>query len=140
MTEATQVNAVIRRYLGPYGRFIRVEMAITVGVPDWYYRCRGSGGWIEAKLIPKSGRCPATFTRDQLMWGEAETQAGGRWYLLGLREPRTWVLYDAKRAREWFEGIDPTPLLTIDGVFQARDVLDVIAPRNRDGMVYADNP
>ena len=129
MTEATQVNGAVRHHLGPYGRFVRVEDAFTVGVPDWYYRCRGSSGWLEAKLVPRSGRCPPAFTREQLMWGEAEATAGGSWFLLGLRDPRVWLLYDAARAREWFDRVGNRPLLELTGKFPTREVLDLIAPR-----------
>ena len=134
MTEASQVNAAIRHNLGPLGRFQRVEHAIEVGWPDWRYLCRGSTGWIEAKLIPKSGRCPPAFTLDQLLWGEDEVKHGGRWYLFGLRAPRTWVLYDAPRARAWFNGLMPRPLLELVGPFPTKAVLDIIAPRRPPGF------
>lgn len=131
MTEATQVNHVIRRDLGPYGRFLRVEHSIETDWPDWFYRCRGTAGWIEAKIIHKSGRCPRHFTRGQLMWGEEEARTGGSWYLLGLREPRTWLLYNAAGAREWFDGIANRPLLELPGRFPTREIIEIIAPRPR---------
>src|SRR5260221_119961 len=99
MTEATQVNNAIRTYLGPLGLFRRVEHRDDVGWPDWYFRLRGCQGWIEAKLIPASGRKPDHFTLDQLRWAEDEVRYGGAWFLLGLREApghrhRAWRLYD----------------------------------------------
>ena len=127
MTEATQVNAAIRTHLGPLGRFQRVEHAIEVGWPDWRYLCRGVQGWIEAKLIPRSGRCPETFTLDQLRWGEEEVRWGGAWFLLGLRAPRTWVLYDAMGARGWFDRrSNAEPLLEVAGPFPRDAVLHLL--------------
>lgn len=136
MTEATQVNNAIREHLGALGRFKRMEHLIEVGWPDWYYRCRGISGWIEAKLIPRSGRCPALFTLDQLLWGEEEARWGGSWFLLGLREPRTWVMYDASSARAWFDNTGNHPILEVDGKFPTKEIINLIAPRVKQ---HADN-
>jgi len=129
MTEATQVNGAIRSHLGPLGLFIRMEHAFDVGVADWYYQLRGAMGWIEAKLIVKSGRRPDHFTREQLMWGEAIVAHGGRWHLLGLRDPQTWVLYDAYQARAWFDNKENKPLVSYNGSFPTRLIALALAPR-----------
>jgi hypothetical protein len=85
-------------------------------------------GWIESKLIPASGKRPDKFTLEQLMWGEEETVAGGRWHLFGLvqSKPACWVLYDAPRARAWYEGSDVEPIFAISGRFPTRELLRAI--------------
>lgn len=131
MTEATQVNGAVRTHLGIYGRFKRMEHAIEVGWPDWHYTLRGASGWIEAKLIARNGKCPRSFTREQLMWGEAEVEAGGRWFLLGLREPRWWLLYDAPGARAWFDGGSNRPVVEVEGRFPTAEIIRTL--RRPDG-------
>lgn len=135
MTEASQVNAAIRTHLGPLGLFRRVEHAYEVGWADWYFRLRGCSGWIEAKLIPPNGRPPKHFTLEQLTWGEEEIRHGGSWFLLGLREGRrvrSWMLYDVRGAREWFEGSEVgRPLIDVQGRFPTTEIVRVIAPRPR---------
>lgn len=130
MTEKRQVNHTARRYLAPYGRWTRIENRVGDGTPDQHYTLRAVSGWVESKLIPASGACPAEFTRDQLMWGEAETAAGGKWFLLGLRlsAPAEWWLLDAPTARAWFEGRPFEPLVRVSGRFPLREILDRLAP------------
>lgn len=133
MTERRQVNHTARRYLAPYGRWLRFENRIgDGGWPDQYYILRGVSGWVESKLIPASGRCPDNFTLLQVIWGEEETAAGGRWHLLGLREsePAEWWLLDSKLAREWYNGQNVTPLVQISGRFPLREILDYLAPKS----------
>lgn len=129
MTEANQVNGAIRENLGPYGRFKRIECTTELGVPDWYYRVLAVAGWVEAKLVPKSGKPPDHFTLEQLLWGEEETRHGGAWFLLGLRSPRTWVLYDAPRARAWRDGLANRPLVEVDGAFPTREIMKTLLGR-----------
>lgn len=134
MTEATQVNAAVRTHLGPLGRFLRFEHAHDNGWPDWYYVLRGTAGWVEAKLIPPSGRPPKHFTKSQLMWGEDEVNAGGRWHLLGLRldgKLREWVVYDTLAARRWFDTTEPCPSFVARGPFPTRELVELLAPRRR---------
>lgn len=104
--------------------------ATDAGVPDWYYVLRGTPGWLEDKLIPPSRRCPDTFTREQLMWGEAEVAAGGRWHLLGL-EPRTrtWLLFNAAQARAWFDGEDYDLTVEATGLFPTKAIALALVPR-----------
>jgi hypothetical protein len=130
VTEANQVDAAVRRHLGPLGRFKRVTHATEPGWPDWHYVCRGQQGWLEDKLIPPSCRCPGTFTLDQLIWGEAEAAAGGRWHLLGL-EPRsrTWLLFNAHQARRWYDGLDHDLTVEATGLFPTKELVLALAPR-----------
>src|SRR5579863_9635998 len=102
MTESTQVWAVARRYLAPYGFLARIESRIELGVPDVHYVLRGIVGWWESKLFEIEGRAPSHLTREQVMWGETYVAAGGRWHLLGRAGP-VWLLYDAFAARSLFE-------------------------------------
>lgn len=113
-----------------------MEGCLEPGTPDWYYRMRGAAGWVEAKLIPATGRCPEHFTLEQLMWGEDEVKYGGRWNLLGLREgrarqPREWVVFDAAGARDWFEGaaLADTAIYREVGPFPTRDIAFLLVPR-----------
>lgn len=134
MTEATQVNAMIRNHLGPLGLFRRLEHSHESGWPDWVYRLRGRSGWIEAKLIPANRQPPKHFTLEQLRWGEEEVRHGGAWFLLGLCENpgvrlRSWLLYDAPRAREWFDGTANRPLVDAAGRFPTAEIVRFIAPR-----------
>lgn len=130
MTEATQVDAAVRRHLGPLGRFRRVTHAVDPGWPDFYYVVRGTSGWLEDKLIPPSLRCPAKFTLDQLLWAEEEIAAGGRWHLLGLEtRSRTWYLLNARQAREWFDGGGLTAAVVARGTFPTREIALALAPR-----------
>lgn len=128
MTERNQVDGAVSAHLGPLGRFVRIDSAFAAGVPDWHYVLRGTSGWIESKLVPRSGRRPDHFTREQLLWGEAEVAAGGRWFLLALREPRIWLLYDALGARAWFDGTGNRPIVESPGRFPTREIVRAIAP------------
>jgi len=130
VTESNQVNAIIRKHLGPMGHFVRIESMTELGIPDWNYAFRGSEGWLEAKLIPPSRRCPETVTRYQIMWGERRVAAGGRWHLLGL-EPRTrtWMLFDVGQARAWFDGLDHDLVIEAIGPFPTREIALALAPR-----------
>lgn len=127
MTEARQVHEPARRALAPFGRFLRVDNPLTPGGADTYYILRQVPGWIEEKVVPPSGRCPDHFTREQLLWGEAEVRAGGRWYLLARCGPEWWLM-DVGAARRWFEGGEAEPMLRAAGAFPTKQVLDVIAP------------
>lgn len=132
MTEANQIDAAVRTHLGPYGHWVRIPPGFEAGLPDWHYTMLRGGisGWIEDKLIPASRRCPALFTIDQLLWGEAEVAAGGRWHLLGL-EPRTrtWMLFNAAQARAWFEDRDHDLVVETTGSFPTREIALALAPR-----------
>lgn len=130
MTESNQVDAAVRRYLGPLGRWVRMQSAIDVGVPDFHWTMRRTSGWIEDKLISPSRRCPAHFTVDQLLWGEAEVAAGGSWHLLCL-EPRTrtWLLLSAAQARAWFDGAPLTATIEVTGPFPTKAIALTLAPR-----------
>ena len=134
MTEANQVDAAVRRHLGPLGRWIRMQSAIDAGVPDWHYTMLRGGvsGWLEDKLIPPSRRCPGTVTLDQILWGEAEVAAGGRWHLLGL-EPRTrtWLLMTSGQARAWFDGGPLAAVIESTGRFPTREIALALAPRRQ---------
>ena len=132
MTEATQVDDAVRRHLGPLGHFKRVTHATEAGWPDWCYTMRGISGWLEDKLIPPSRRCPSLFTLDQLLWGEAEVAAGGRWHLLGL-EPRTrtWLLFNAQQARAWFDGLNHDYMVEAAGPFPMKAIALALAPRSK---------
>lgn len=132
MTERNQVNEMVKRHLGPLGRFVRIENPINPGTPDWHYVLRGVSGWLEDKLIPPSRRCPGAFTLDQLLWGEAETAARGRWHLLGL-EPRTrtWMLFDAAQARAWYENRDHDLVVEETGPFPTKAIAQALAPWRR---------
>ncbi len=134
MTEANQVDAAVRRHLGHLGRWQRMTHATEPGWPDWRYIMRGQQGWLEDKLIPPSRRCPATFTRDQILWGEAEIAAGGRWHLLGL-EPRTrtWMLFNAAQARRWFDDLDHDLVVEAVGLFPTKALVLALAPRRSNG-------
>lgn len=118
---------VARTYLSPYGRLVRIENQIGSGTPDLFYTLRKISGWLELKLLPESGAVPDHFTREQLMWGQAEAAAGGRWHMLG-RSGAAWVLYDAPRARRWFDGEANDPIFAVTGRFPLREVLDELAP------------
>ena len=130
MTEANQIDAAVRHHLGPLGRWVRMPPGFEGGVPDWHWTMRGRSGWLEDKLVPASRRCPGTFTREQLMWAEAEVAAGGRWHLLGL-EPRTrtWMLFDVGQARAWFDDRDHDLVLEATGPFPTREIALALAPR-----------
>jgi hypothetical protein len=129
VTEANQVDAAVKRYLGPLGRFKRV-MHPEPGWPDFHYCLRGQSGWLEDKLIPPSRRCPETFTLDQLLWGEAEVAAGGRWHLLGLEvRTRTWMLFNSIQARNWYDGKDYDLTVEAQGVFPMKAIALALAPR-----------
>lgn len=127
MTERNQVHAVARKYLAPFGRFERVDTPLADGWPDVYYNLRRVSGWIEEKIVEPSGRCPDHLTLEQVMWGEAEVRAGGRWYLLA-RCGSTWWLMTAAACRVWREGGPAEPIFAIRGRFPTREILDVIAP------------
>lgn len=125
MTEATQVWAVCRKHVAPYGRWKRIEDRLEAGVPDVSYtllRPYGRQGWLELKLFRDENRCPYHFTLEQLMWGEAEEAAGGNWHLLG-RCGSTWLMYDVVEARILFEGGQATPCFRISGRFPLRELL-----------------
>jgi hypothetical protein len=138
VTESSQVHAVARRALAPYGIYERIDTPISAGLPDVHYVLRKCAGWVEEKVIPPSGACPDHFTLDQLLWAERYVAAGGRWHLLGLREghrpterapsERQWWLLDAASARRWFDGYDPQPTVLGGPHFPKRAVLDAIAP------------
>lgn len=123
MTESNQVNGAVRRHLGPLGHWVRIESATELGIPDWSYALRHGEGWLEAKLVPPSRRCPPTVTREQIMWAERRTAAGGRWHLLGL-EPRTrtWLLLDAPQARAWFDGGPLEATIETTGLFPTKPI------------------
>ena len=129
MTEASQVRAQLRSHVGPLLRLVATSAPVAVAnsdVPDHHWCGRGASGWIESKLIPASGRRPDHFTLGQLMWGEEEVAAGGRWHLLGLVQsaPARWVLYDTVGARAWFEGAaDDRWLFSVSGRFPTRELL-----------------
>lgn len=128
MTEATQVDAAVRRNLGPLGRWKRVTHP-EPGWPDWAWTMRGKSGWVEDKLIPPSRRCPPKFTLDQLVWAEDEARAGGSWHLLGLEpQSRTWFLLTVGQAREWFDGGELTALVIARGVFPTKEIALTLAP------------
>ena len=130
MTESNQVNAAIRHHLGPLGHWVRIESSTEMGIPDWNYALRHGEGWLEAKLIPPSRRCPPTVTREQIMWAERRFTAGGRWHLLGL-EPRTrtWMLFTVAQARAWFEDRDHDLVVEATGSFPTREIALALAPR-----------
>jgi hypothetical protein len=130
MTEVNQVDAAVRRHLGPLGRFKRVTHATEAGWPDWHWAMRGRSGWLEDKLIPPSRRCPGAFTLDQITWGEEEVRAGGSWHLLGL-EPRTrtWLLVTVGHARIWFDGGPLNAEVEETGVFPTKAIALALAPR-----------
>jgi hypothetical protein len=134
MTEANQIDAAVRTHLGVLGRFKRVTHATEPGWPDFYYVLRGISGWLEDKLVPPSRRCPPTFTLDQLLWGEAEVAAGGRWHLLGL-EPRTrtWMLFNVAQARAWFENEDHDLVVEEAGPFPTKALVLALSPRRSNG-------
>lgn len=127
MTEAAQVHKVAARYLEPFGRMVRVENSLLVGTPDVYYLLRHVSGWLEEKIVPPSGRPPKHFTLDQVLWGEAEVKAGGRWYLLARCGPEWWLM-NIEQARYWWGGGAPEPSVKMTGRFPTREVLDIIAP------------
>jgi len=122
VTEASQVNDAIRRHLGPLGLFRRVEVATSLGWPDWYYRLHGVAGWLEAKIFTASLR-PRKLTLEQVMWGEEEVRARGRWTLFGI-EPRsrTWLAFDAPGARSLCDGAEATPTLRAVGPFPLKEL------------------
>lgn len=126
MTEATQVWKVMRPLVAPYGRFKRIESNSTeLGIPDLSYTLlspRGRQGWLELKLFDAIGRCPLHFTRNQIMWGEDEVEAGGNWHLFGRWES-TWLLYDAAEARKLFDGEESSPIFQQSGRFPLRELL-----------------
>jgi len=126
MTEATQVWKVMRPLVAPYGRFKRIESHSTdSGIPDLSYTLlnpRGRQGWLELKLFDAIDRCPHHFTRDQIMWGEAEIEAGGNWHLFGRYES-TWLLFDAAQARKLFDGEATSPIIRQSGRFPLRELL-----------------
>jgi hypothetical protein len=132
MTEVNQIDAAVKHHLSPYGRFVRMQSAIDAGVPDFHYAMCGTSGWLEDKLIPASRRCPNAFTLDQLLWGEAEVAAGGRWHLLGL-EPRTrtWMLFNVAQARRWFGGLDHDLVIEAAGPFPTKAIALALAPRKK---------
>jgi len=102
------------------------------GIPDWHYTMLRGGvsGWLEDKLIPPSRRCPAIFTIDQILWGEAEVAAGGRWHLLGLESrTRTWMLFDVIQARAWFDGLDYDLVVEARGPFPTKEIALALTPR-----------
>lgn len=131
MTEKNQVHTVARRYLAPFGRFERVDTPLADGWPDVYYVLRGVSGWLEEKVIPSSRRRPNHLTLDQIMWGEAEVRAGGRWHLLG-RCGAEWWLMTAAQCRSWYEGGSTEPIFAVSGRFPLREILDTIAPLRKE--------
>lgn len=127
MTEAAQVHKVAYRYMAPFGRMVRVENRLLVGTPDAYYVLRRISGWLEEKIVPKSGRPPKHFTLDQILWGEDEVRSGGRWYLLARCEAEWWLM-DIVQARKWWAGEPAAPSVRMTGRFPTREILDIIAP------------
>lgn len=125
LTEFNQICRIVSRSLSPYGRIIRIQDSVASGIPDFYYLLRGTSGWLECKLLPANGRCPAHFTLEQLMWGEEETAKGGHWFLLGLRDG-TWLLYDAAGARAFKDGEKSWTRLSRTGPFPVLDLLKVL--------------
>jgi hypothetical protein len=126
MTEATQVWKVMRPIVSPYGRFKRIESHTTdLGIPDVSYTLlnpRGYQGWLELKLFETIGRCPPHLTRDQILWGESEVEAGGSWHLFGRYEG-VWLLYNIEEARKMFDGEQSSPIFDIQGRFPLRELL-----------------
>jgi hypothetical protein len=121
VTEANQVNGAIARHLGPLGKFRRLEVPGARGWPDWHWAARRgeacASGWIEAKLLDGRER-PLKLTAEQVMFGEDEVAAGGRWVLLGLNPSRrAWLAFDPAGARALFDGVEPTPLVVATGAF-----------------------
>lgn len=125
MTEINQICRAVSRNLSPYGRIIRIQDAVAVGIPDYYYLIRGVSGWMECKMIPLSGRCPEHFTKEQLLWAEAEMAHGGRWFLLARRGSE-WLMYDAVGARAFKDGEKAWARLCQTGPFPTLDILKVL--------------
>ena len=125
MTEINQVCRVVSRKLSPYGRIIRIKDSVAIGIPDYYYLIKGVSGWIECKLLPPSGSCPTHFTKEQLLWGEAEAEKGGRWFLLGKRGPE-WLLFDAVGARCFHNGEKAWARLSQIGPFPTRNIIKTL--------------
>jgi hypothetical protein len=125
MTEYNQVCRIVSDRLRPYGRIIRISDAVSIGIPDFYYLLRKVSGWLECKILPTNGRCPAHFTLEQLLWGEEETAKGGRWYLLGLCGAE-WRMYDAAGARAFRDGDCQWPLYCQIGPFPTSDILKIL--------------
>jgi hypothetical protein len=128
MSEASQVNAAVRENLGHLGLWRRMEHSIEAGWADWYYIMRRRHGWLECKLAPANGKPPAHLTIDQLLWAEEELRWGGRWHLLALRQPRTWLLYDFDAACHWHAGTANQPILEVMGDFPVKEIISCLAP------------
>jgi len=117
VTERNQVNAVARKHLAPYGLWRRCEHSFEAGWADCYYVLCGRQGWLECKLIPG-----APFTIEQLLWGEQEVAAGGRWHLLAKRADE-WLLLNVMQARLWYETGMLTGVVQERGKFPTRTIL-----------------
>lgn len=128
MTERSQINAAVRRHLGPLGFWERVESPITPGLPDWHYFMRLREGWLEDKLVPETRRCPKKFTLDQLLWAKRYVSFGGLWHLLGLTPSRTWLLFDYPAADRWFHSGECAPVLAVRGAFPTGELMARLAP------------
>lgn len=135
MTEANQVCRIVSDRLRPYGRIIRIQDAVGIGIPDYYYCVKGVSGWLECKLLPKNGRCPEHFTLAQVLWAEEEVLNGGRWFLLGKRATE-WLLYDAVGARAFKNGDKAWTLLCQTGPFPTVDILKALTGRSGQRAIY----
>ena len=127
MSEISQVWNPLRNNLGVYGHFTRIESPTISGIPDVAYTLFSCSGWIENKLFEHHDKCPSHLTLEQVLWGEAEIKAGGRWFLLGICNG-IWLLYDIVGARTLLKGERPLPLIQYQGSFPTRRILEILAP------------
>jgi hypothetical protein len=106
----------MRKKLGPYGRFTRIENSCGIGTPDIAYTIRvprdplsrGVSGWIELKylpLLPMRQDTPVhvpSLQLAQVQWLEDEAKAGGRAWVL-LQAGKIYVLLNPAVTRDLYE-------------------------------------
>ena len=126
MTEISEVWDNLRKQIGIYGHFTRIESPTIAGIPDVAYTLFGCSGWVENKLFGRMGVCPDHLTLEQVLWGEAEVRAGGRWFLFG-RNKEFWLLYDIRGARALLTGEPSFPLIQTFK-FPLQVLLETLAP------------
>lgn len=104
------LRALFKRKLSPYARVVRMESAISAGVPDEYVCARGMSAWVELKhmdawpvRVSTPVRCPR-LRLEQVAWLEEEDAAGGRAFLL-LQVGREYLLFWPSGARLLWEGV-----------------------------------
>lgn len=87
MSSERALWGAVKGHMAPYMRLVRVENKVEKGTPDVYWRARGQSGWLELKHeaawpMPLAPMKCKSLKLEQVLWLEAEEQAGGKAFVL----------------------------------------------------------